>query len=67
MAKLTYHRTEIGSLAERLEVRGTSRLLKDRPELQSDLRVAAALLRFMLEKGMPPTPIEIENGMPPPK
>jgi len=61
MAKHVLTRNDIGSLAERLEARGTSRLLKDRPELQNDLKLSAAILRFMLERGMPVSTIEFEE------
>jgi hypothetical protein len=62
MAKFTYTRDAIGSLAERLEARSTSALFQDRPELQSDLRAAAAVIRFALAHGVPVSPIEIDTG-----
>ena len=46
--------------------RGTSHVLRERPELTRDMRSAAALLRFMLEQGMPVTSVKIEvatNGL----
>lgn len=61
MARMHFSRNEIGALAERLEARGTSRLLKDRPELQSDLRIAAFILRSALDAGFPNDPIEIDD------
>jgi hypothetical protein len=61
MAKLIYNRQSIGSLCERLETRGTSRLLRDRPELQADMRAAAHILRFMLDRGMPIDTIEFDD------
>lgn len=60
MTKLKYTRAEIGELAERMEVRGYSRLLKDRPELQNDLRAVALILRKALESGFPVSALEIE-------
>jgi hypothetical protein len=64
MAKHQFTRFDIGALAERLEARGTSRMLRDRPELCSDMKSAAALLRFMLNAGMPVTTAEVDvlNG-----
>jgi hypothetical protein len=35
-------------------------MLRDQPELCSDLRSAAVLLRFMLDQGMPVTLVEVE-------
>jgi hypothetical protein len=64
MAKMTFNRNDIGSLCERLENRGTSVVLKDRPEVQGDMRNAAAILRFFLARGIPPSPIEIEMEAP---
>jgi hypothetical protein len=59
-----YTRRGVGELCERLEARGTSQMLRDQPELCSDLRSAAALLRFMLDQGMPVTSIGVDmtNG-----
>jgi len=39
-------RKEIESLAERLIARSTSRLSRDPPELQRDLKIAAGLRMF---------------------
>jgi hypothetical protein len=63
-AKAHFSRSNIGELAERCEARGTSRMLRDRPELCKDLLSAAAILRWMLDQGMPVTSVEIEvnNG-----
>ena len=61
MARMHFSRNEIGALAERLEARGTSRLLKDRPELQSDLRIAAFILRSALDVGFPVDPLEYDD------
>jgi hypothetical protein len=64
MAKVHFSRNDFGDLCERLEARGTSHVLRDRPELCRDMSSAAALLRFMLDHGMPVTSVEIEvvNG-----
>jgi hypothetical protein len=62
MAKLLYHRTDIEGLTDRLETRAQSVMLADMPRLQSDMRVAAKLLRWMIGQGMPATSVEIENG-----
>ena len=63
-AKVTFTRANIGELCERMEARGTSRLLRDRPELCKNLLSAAALLRHALESGFPVTGIDVEvnNG-----
>jgi hypothetical protein len=64
MAKLVYTRRDIEVLADRLEHRASSVMLSDMPRLCSDMRAGSALLRFMLENGMPVTTVEIEinNG-----
>ena len=61
MATKQITRREISKLADRLMARGTSPLMKDQPEQQSDLRFAAQVLRFMVESGMPVTSIEIDD------
>jgi hypothetical protein len=63
-AKAHFSRNDIGELCERMGARGTSRMLRDRPELCKDLLSAAAILRWMLSQGMPVTAIDIEvnNG-----
>jgi hypothetical protein len=53
--------SEIMHLAARLENRGSSVVLNDQPETQSDMRLAAALLR-QLSKPTTPWAVEIENG-----
>jgi hypothetical protein len=60
MAKLHFSRFEIGALCERMESRGTSVVLRDRPELCRDLLCGAALLRFMLNQGVPVSSCEVE-------
>ena len=60
MAKHVFSRNDIGDLAERMEGRANSLLYTDRPELVRDMRSAAAVLRWMLSQGIPPTPIEID-------
>jgi hypothetical protein len=66
MATHTLHftRANIGELCERLEARGTSRMLHDRPELCKDLLASAAILRRGLNNGYPVTAIDVEvmNG-----
>jgi hypothetical protein len=63
MAKLTYSRVDIEMLADRLEQRASSILLYDMPKLAADMKACAKLLRFMLEKGLPVSVVEIEiNG-----
>jgi hypothetical protein len=61
MAARFYSRSDIGDLCQRLEARGTSRMLRDQPELCKDLLSSAALLRWMLGNGMPVTAVEIEG------
>jgi hypothetical protein len=53
-------RHDIGELAERCEARGTSRMLRDRPDLCKDLLSAAALLRHALDNGFPATGVDVE-------
>ncbi len=54
-------RDEISHLVDRLYARSESRLMGGTPELQSDLRVAAIVLRAALAIGFPVRPIDI-NG-----
>jgi len=61
MANRTYRRYEIEALADRLAQRAQSRMMSDRPYLQNDLRAAAAILRFMLDKGMPVCSMEVDG------
>jgi hypothetical protein len=63
-ARAHFTRNDIGQLCERMEARGTSRLLRDRPELGKDLLCAAALLRHALDNGFPVTgvDVEVDNG-----
>jgi len=60
MAKVHFSRNDVGDLCARLEARGSSHMLRDRPELTRDMRSAAALLRFTLDQGMPVSSVEIE-------
>jgi hypothetical protein len=55
--------SEIMHLAARLENRGSSVVLNDQPETQSDMKLAAALLR-QLSKPTTQWAGEIENGRP---
>jgi hypothetical protein len=43
-------RTEIESLATRLNARGESVVLSDQPEMQKDLRLAARVIRAFAKK-----------------
>ena len=54
--KLTLPMTidEIRALADRLEARGTSVLMRDQPAQCADLECAAHLLRFFAGLGAPP-------------
>jgi hypothetical protein len=49
MAKRVYTRSDVFRLCERLEGLGATRFLDALPNVQSDLRAAAALLRRMLD------------------
>jgi hypothetical protein len=66
MATHTLHfsRANIGELCDRMEARGSSRMLRDRPELCKDLLSAAAILRYGLNQGFPVSGIDVEvlNG-----
>jgi hypothetical protein len=64
MAKVMFSRRDIESLAKRLEDRGTSPLMDDMPSVQSDIRCAAAILRFLVNVGVPISAIEVDvfNG-----
>lgn len=62
MAKHTFSRNDIQSLATRLEDRSCSRILQDMPELQRDIRSASLILLNLLSVGVTLTTIEIENG-----
>jgi hypothetical protein len=41
---------EVQTLADRLTSRGTSRLLSDQPEMQSDMKIGARVIRALLSK-----------------
>jgi hypothetical protein len=57
------NRVELGALAERCEARATSLILKDRPELQRDMRLCAGFIRAALADGYPVSHVEIDmNG-----
>ena len=62
--KYVMSRKDVESLVERLENRATTPLLDDMPSLQQDLKITARLLRFMVNHGMPTSPItiEVDNG-----
>ena len=59
-----YTKYDIGSLCERMEARGQSRMLRSQPELCRDLLSGAALLRWMLDQAMPVAAIEVEVMLP---
>jgi len=64
MAKMTFSRRDIESLAGRLADRGTSPIMDDMPSTQHDMRSAAAILKYFVNVGVPVTVIEIDvfNG-----
>lgn len=65
--RIVYSRNEITQLAERLDRRGGSLSRMNFPEMCRDMLMGAALLRWMLDQGMPPQKAEIEvheNGWP---
>ena len=54
-------RDEISHLIDRLVARAESRLMNSTPELRSDLRIAAIVLRAALSIGFPVRPIDIDE------
>ena len=64
MAKVTFSRKDVESLAVRLDERGSSMLLDDKPSTQRDMRCAAAILKFFVNVGVPVSVIEVDifNG-----
>jgi hypothetical protein len=64
MAKVTFSRRDIESLADRLHDCGTSPLMDDMPSVQRNVRCAAAILRYFINVGVPVSPIEVDvfNG-----
>jgi hypothetical protein len=48
---LTLTVKEIGALADRLEARAASVLMRDQPQLCADMQQAARLLRFLICSG----------------
>jgi hypothetical protein len=60
MPKQRLHRYEIGGLCDRLVARGTSRMLRDQPELTSDMRMAAACLRAFLDLAVTLDRLEVD-------
>lgn len=64
-AKLQYNRKEIASLAERLNARGSSRLLiKEWPNMAIDLKTSASLLRkWLANDPFDAVEIELTNGL----
>jgi len=61
MAPKTINRAEVESLCDRPEARAATRLMATTPELHSDIRVAAIVLRRAVAIGFPVRPIEVEN------
>jgi hypothetical protein len=61
MPTMTYTRSDIEVLANRLSDRAANVLLFDQPMLCRDLRSAARVLRWMLAQGMPPTSLTVDN------
>jgi len=57
---ITLRVDEIGELAERLRDRGESRMLRDMPELQADLLLAARLLHYFLQTGVAYFPVVLD-------
>jgi hypothetical protein len=55
-------RDSVERLLRSLDGYHKSRMLKNLPQFQSDLRFAAAILRWMLEHGMPVSPVEIDDS-----
>lgn len=64
MAKMHYSRRDIHSLMHRMEDRGRSKMLQSQPELCRDLLASAAIIRWMLEQGVPVTAIDVEIMLP---
>jgi hypothetical protein len=62
MATHVYTRGDIERLIEALEARSSSIMLADMPLLQSQMRQAARLPKWMLQKGVPVSVVEIENN-----
>ena len=64
MAKVTFSRRDVESLAGRLDERGSSMLMDDMPSTQRDMRCAAAILKYFVNVGVPVTIIEVDifNG-----
>lgn len=64
MAKTFFSRRDIEALAERMDARAWSPLIVDMPELQKDVRCAAAMIRYMLANNVPLSHLELDiwNG-----
>jgi len=58
---MTYTRSDVEVLAQRLSDRASSVMLFDMPMLARDLRSAARVLRWMLANGMPVTSLTVDN------
>lgn len=57
---ITVRVDEIEALADRLMARGEARMLRDMPELQADLKLAARLLRYYVQTGVAYLPIVLD-------
>ncbi len=60
MGKFSLQRYEISGLVDRLNARGTSRMLRDQPELTSDLRMGAAVIRGFLDLAVTLERLEVD-------
>jgi hypothetical protein len=60
MAMRILTRDDVEDLANRLLLRGRSRALYQHPDLQTDFRIASALLHYMLGLGIPASSIELD-------
>jgi hypothetical protein len=50
---------EIAALTDRLHARANSRLFNDQPETKLDVRLAARLLKYLIETGVIYHPLEL--------
>jgi len=57
---MTMRVDEINALADRLLARAESMLLRDQPDMQADMRLAARLLAHLLQTGLIYFPIILD-------
>jgi hypothetical protein len=57
---MTMRVDEISALADRLLARAESMLLRDQPDMQADMRLAARLLAYLLQTGLIYFPITLD-------